>query len=88
LRKGSGFVTNERTDLSKNTLSNVIMVDIKTRGEKMTRIDIIYDEREGETGERPARRLNWQRIIQQGGGGTVLAGDFKADSQPWYPRCT
>jgi len=64
--KGSGFPNNERTDLSKNPLSDVIVVDIECRGDKMTRIVNIYDQREGETGERPSKRLNWQRIIRDG----------------------
>jgi len=35
--------------------------------------------------ERPARKLNWQRVILQGG--TVLAGDFNAHSKRWDLRC-
>jgi hypothetical protein len=88
VRKRSSFATNERTDLSKNALGDVIVVDINRRGEKMTRIVNIYDQKEGETGERQVRKLNWQRIIRQGGGGTVLAGDFNARSQRRDPRCT
>ena len=88
MRKGSGFGTNERMDLSKNTLGDAIVVEIETREETMAQIVNIYDQREGETGERPARRLNWQRIIRQEGGETVLAGDFNAHSQCWAPRCT
>jgi len=53
----------------------------------MIRIVNIYDQRTREAGDRPARRLSWQKIIRQGGGGTVLAGDFNAHSQPWDPRC-
>ena len=53
--KGSGFAMNERTDLSKNPLGSVIVVDIKRRGEKMTSIINIYDQTEGETGERQWR---------------------------------
>jgi len=48
----------------------------------------IHDGREGETGGGLVRRLNWQRIIGQGGGGTVIAGDFDSHSQPWDPTCT
>jgi hypothetical protein len=88
VRKGSGFATNERTDLSRHALGDVIVVHITRWGEKMTRIVTIYDQREWETGERPARGLNWQRIIRQGGGGTMLMGDFIAHSQRWDPRCT
>jgi len=38
-----------------------------------------------QSGERPAQKLNWQRLIRQGG--TVLAGDFTAHSTQWDPRC-
>jgi hypothetical protein len=65
VRQGSGFATKARTDLSKNTLGDVIVVDIKRRGEKMTRIVNIYDQKAGETGERPVRTLNWQKIIRE-----------------------
>ena len=86
--KVSGFENNERTDLTRIMLCDVIVVDIKRRAGKMTRIVSIFDWREGELGERPARRLDWQRIIRQRGGGTVLAGDFNTHSQRRDPRCT
>lgn len=54
----------------------------------MTTIENINDQWEGETQERPVRRLNGQRTIRQGGGGTVLTGDFTTRSQRWVPRCT
>jgi len=85
---GSGLTTNEQTDFSKNAVSDVNVVDIERRGDKMTRIVNTYDQRDGEISWRPARRLDWQRIIRQGGGGTVLAGDVNAHSQHWDPRCT
>jgi len=88
VRMGSGIATNKRTDLNKNRLGDLIVVDIKTRGEKMAMTLNIYDLGEGETGEIPLRRLNWQRIIRQGGCSTVLAGDFNDHSQRWDPRCT
>ena len=34
---------------------------------------------------RPARTLNWHRVIRQGS--SVLAGDFNAHSKRWDPRC-
>jgi hypothetical protein len=37
----SSFATNEQTDLSRNALGDVIVFDIKSRGEKITRIIII-----------------------------------------------
>jgi len=84
VRKGSGLTTNVRTDLSKYAGDDVIVVDIKRRGEIMIPIANIYNQRARETGERPARRLNWQKIIRQGGGGTVVMGDFNAHGQRWH----
>jgi len=37
---------------------------------------------------RPARGLNWQRVILEGGGGTVPRGDLSGYSEHWEPRCT
>jgi hypothetical protein len=31
-------------------------------------------------------RLDWQRLIMQGGGGTVLIGDINSHSQWWDQR--
>jgi hypothetical protein len=70
--QGTGLPTHERTDLSMNAGDNVIVVDIKRRGENMIWIVNIYDEKARETGERPARRLDWQKVIRQGGCGTVF----------------
>jgi len=86
--KGSGCGINKRTELSQNARGDVIVVDIKNRGEKITRIVNIYEEREGESGERPAGRLNWQTIIRQEGGGLAPEGDFSAQSQLWDPGST
>jgi len=88
VREGSSLITNQQTGLSRNTGDDVIVVDIVGWGEKMLRIANIHDQRTREPGERPVRRLSWQKIISQGGGGTVLAGDFNAHSQRWCPRCT
>ena len=38
-----------------------------------------------QSGERLARKLNGQRVIQQGG--TGCAGDFNTHSTRWDPRC-
>jgi len=51
----------------------------------MMRIINIYDRRDVRTGERPASKINWSRIIQQREG-TILAGDFNAHSRRWNPR--
>ena len=82
VRKGSILTTNERTNLSMIEGDDIMVVDIRRRGEEVIRIIIIYDQRARETGRRPARRLDWQQIIRRGGGGgMVLTGDFNAHSQ-------
>jgi len=78
--KASGLTTNQRTDLSKHTLDDTLGVDITRRGEKMIKIVNIYNQRARETGEGPAKRLNWEKIIKQGGGGTVHIRDYNAHS--------
>ena len=82
--RGSGLVVDERTDLSRGANEDVIANDVRMRGERITRIVNVYDQKNTHSGERPARKLNWQRVIRQGG--TVLAGDFTAHSKRWDPR--
>jgi len=55
---GSAVPTNEWTNLNKNVLGDTIVVVIHSRGQKMTMIVNIYDQRDGGTGERLARSLN------------------------------
>jgi hypothetical protein len=76
--KGSGLVVDEHTDVSRGANNEVIVTDVRRRGENITRIVNIYDQRDTQTGERLARKLNFQRVIWQGG--TVLVGDFNAHS--------
>ena len=80
-------MVDERNDLSRGANNNVIVTDVRRRGETITRIVNVYNEKDTQSGERerPARKLNWQRVIQQGG--TVLTGDFNAHSLQWDPRC-
>jgi hypothetical protein len=78
-------VGDDLTDLSRGANDDVIATDIRKRGEKITRIVNVYDQRDGQLGERLAQMLNSQRVIRQGG--TVLAGDFNAQSRQWDPRC-
>jgi len=87
IQKGSGLVVNEKMDLSRGANDDVIATDARRSGEKITRIVNIYDQKDAQLGERerPVRKLNWQRVIQQGG--TVLEGDFNAHSKRWDPRC-
>jgi endonuclease/exonuclease/phosphatase family metal-dependent hydrolase len=86
IRKGSGLVVDDRTDLSRGANNDVIVTDVRRRAEKITRIVNVYDQKDTQSGERPARKLNWQSVIRQGG--TVLAGDFNAHSSRWDPRCS
>jgi hypothetical protein len=86
VRKGSGLAVDERTDLSKGGNDDVIVTDVRRKGEKITRIVNIYDQNDTQSRERPARKLRWQQIILQGC--TVLTGDFNAHSTQWDLRCT
>jgi hypothetical protein len=49
VRNGSSCAPKEWTYLSKYAVGDRIVVDIKRRGEKMTTIVNIYDQRDGET---------------------------------------
>jgi hypothetical protein len=85
ITRGSGLVGNERTDLSRGVTQDVIATNVRRRGERTLRIVIIYDQKNTHSGERPARKLPSQRVMQQGS--TALAGDFIAHSIRWDPRC-
>ena len=50
-----------------------------------TRIVNLHDQKDTQSGERPARKLNSQSVIRHGG--TILAGDFNGHSTRWVPRC-
>jgi len=71
-------VVDERTNLSRGANEDVIATDVRRRGERITRIVNVYDQKNSHSEERPARKLNRQRVIRQGS--TVLAGDFNAHS--------
>jgi len=43
VRKGSGLATDEETDLSRGLNDDVVVTDVKRRGEKMTRIINVDD---------------------------------------------
>ena len=63
----------------------MIATAVRRRSEMITRIVNVYDQKDTQSGkrERPARKLNWQRVIRQGG--TVLTRDFNAHSSRWDP---
>jgi len=86
VRMGSGFTTDQLTDLSRSANDDVMVTEIKRRGEKITRIINVSDQRDIQTGQRWARKLNWHRAIPQGGG-TIIAGDMNAHRRRWDLRC-
>jgi hypothetical protein len=71
IRKGGGVVLDERTDLSRGANNDVIVTDVRRRRLKIKRIDNVYNQKVTQSGESPARKLNWQSVIRHGR--TVLA---------------
>jgi len=63
VRKGSDLAMDAWTDLSRGANNDGMVTDINRTGEKMTRIINVYDQRDGQTGERRPRNLNWHRAI-------------------------
>ena len=59
VRKGSSLAVDERTDLNRGATDDVTVTDIRRREEKVTRIVNVYDQKDTQSGERPARKLNW-----------------------------
>jgi hypothetical protein len=55
IRRGSSLVVDERTDLSRGANEDVIAADVRRRGERITRMVKVYDEKNTDWGERPAR---------------------------------
>jgi hypothetical protein len=88
VRKRCGLSKNERTDLRKIAGDEVIVIDLTNREDNTIKVVNIDDQRTRETGERPAMRQDWKKVIRQGGGSTVLTGDLNAHSQCWDLRCT
>ena len=58
VRKGGGLAPDQRTDQGSGANDDVMGTDLKRRGEKMTRIINVYNQRDVQTGERRARKLN------------------------------
>ena len=73
--------------LSRGANDDVIDIEVRTRGDKITRIVNVYDQKDAQSGdrERLARMLNWERVIRQGS--IVLEGDFNAHTKQWDTRC-
>jgi len=61
VHKESDLATDKRPDLSRGANDDVMLSDIKRRREMLTRIINVYDQRDIQTGERRARKLNWHR---------------------------
>jgi hypothetical protein len=51
IRKGSGLVVDEQTDLSRGAQDDVMVTNVGRRGEKRTRIVNVYDQRDMQSGE-------------------------------------
>jgi hypothetical protein len=45
IQRGSGLVVDERTDLSTGANEDVIATDVRRRGERITRIVNVYDQK-------------------------------------------
>lgn len=52
IQKWSGLVVDEQTELNRGANHDVIVTDIRRRGDKITRIVIIYNESVIQSGER------------------------------------
>jgi len=85
IRRGCGLVVDERTECSRGANDDVIATDVRRRAERIKRFVNVYDQKNTHSGERLARKLNWQSLIRQGS--TVLARDFNGHSPRWDPRC-
>ena len=72
------MVFDERTELSRSANEDVIASDVRRRGESITRIVNVYDEKNAYSGVRLTRKLNWQKVIQPGS--IVVAEDSNAHS--------
>ena len=74
-------MVDERTDLSRGANTDVIATDVSRRGENIPRILNVCNQQYSQLGEtkRPARDLNWHRVIRNGG--TVFTGDFYSHSK-------
>ena len=85
IRKGSRLVGDEHRDVSTGANNNIIVSDVRAREDKITRIVHVYNQKDRQSGGRPALKLNRQRVIRQGG--TVIPGHFNAHSSRWDSRC-
>jgi len=59
IRRGSGLVVDERTDLSRGANDDVFPTVVRRRRETITRIVNDHDQKDTQSVERLARKLNW-----------------------------
>jgi hypothetical protein len=85
IQRGSSLVVVERTDMSRGANEDGNATDGRRRGERTMTIVNVSNQKNTHSGERPSRKMNWQRVIPQDG--TVPAGDFNAHSKRSDPRC-
>jgi hypothetical protein len=85
IRKRSSIVVDGLPDLSTGASEDVIITDVTRRGEYITWIVNVYNQRDRESEERLAKMVNWESIMRWSG--SVCAGGFNAHSSRWDPRC-
>jgi hypothetical protein len=54
IRKGSGLVVDEWKDIRRGANNKVIVTEDRRRGEKITEIVNVYNQKDMQSGERPA----------------------------------
>jgi len=59
MRRGSSLVVDKRMDLSRGANEDVIVTDVRCRGERITRIVNVYDQKKTHSEKRPAQKFNW-----------------------------
>jgi len=65
ISEGSCLVDQDESDLLKVANNDVIVTHVRRRGEKTTRMVNVWHQTDALSGERerPAQKLNWQRVI-------------------------
>ena len=57
-------MVDDRTDSRRGANNDVMVTDVRRRGEKLIKIDHIHDQRDAQSGASLARKLNWQKLNQ------------------------
>jgi hypothetical protein len=66
IRKGSGHVVAEWTELSRGADDDVIVTEVQWRWERLRRIVNDYNQRDTLSAESQAHKINRQSVILQG----------------------